>query len=103
MMLVESLTTLCFRCWVHSSIHKHLMSACHVPGSVVSTRDAGDSRTAVSLAVRIPVSAAVAGSLMSLSSAGRGISLAGDKEKSFVPISLIFPGPRTPYLVEEIL
>ena len=74
-----------------------------MPGSVVSTRDAGDSRTAVSLAVRIPVSAAVAGSLMSLSSAGRGISLAGGKEKSFVPISLIFPGPRTPYLVEEIL
>ena len=44
---------------VHSPIPKHLMSPCHVPGSVVGTRDAGDSKTASSLAVvRIPVSAA---------------------------------------------
>lgn len=106
----ESLTTLCFRCWVHSPIPKHLMSPCHVPGSVVGTRDAGDSKTAGSLAVvRIPVS--VAGDQLpdvtvlcwekTISCWGRGeVQRLG---KSFVPVSLIFPGPRTPYLVEEIL
>lgn len=81
-----------------------------MPGSVVGTRYARDSKTAGSLAVvRIPVSAA--GDWLpdvTVLCWERNISCWGRKEvqrlgKSFVPVSFIFPGPRTPYLVEEIL
>lgn len=91
--------------WVHLSVHKYLLSTCNVPGTVLGSGDASDSKASSSLAVIIILllSAPGAVSQMSLCSeptSGMGIPLAGDEKKEEF-CSHLTHLPMTQFLMEE--
>lgn len=47
--------------WVHLFVHKYLLTTCNVPGAVLGTGDAADSKAAGSLAATIVLLVSAAG------------------------------------------